>query len=287
MGGIIAEFIIVEGVGGVVFAAGDSGDELIDFLDHGLAGAPDLLGEEELATEDRGEAGGGGVTWVAVVFFLGAHAFGEIPFEDRVIGGGVIGADGGIFDPRLGVGGGGVPESAFGAGIEIEFGGFVVGPESDASGGEIGFPLGGFFFAWRDDDLDIARGAGGFGGGEGAVFEDVEPFEGHGDASGGEFVDREAFDIGVGVFIEGELASGVEVIAVEDRVNEEFFGGIEGIGAIEIGDGGIEIGVEGGLRFPGSGAGGWREIGGESGIKTPLFDEGIGGVKLIGFGGFA
>ena len=255
----------------------------------------DGIEAEELAAEDRGEASGGGVTWVALEFFLGALHFGEVVFVDERGVGFVGGASG---ETLLGVADGGIPESAYGSGSDVEFGGFVVGPEGDAGDGEIGFPLGGFFFALGDDDLDIASGAGGFGGGEGAVFEEVEPADGHGDAAGGEIGDGEAFDIGLAVLIEGELGDGgaggfigdhLEVIAVEDGVDEEgfLFGGVEGIGFGEIGDWGVEIGVEVGLRLPGIGAGGWREIGGEGGVKAPVFDEGIGGVKFVGFGGFA
>ena len=89
----------------------------------------------------------------------------------------------------------------------------------------------------------------------------------------------------IGVAIEGEFPCGIEVIAVEDGVSHEafLFGGVPRIASGEIGGGGIEIGPETWLSFPGVGAGGGGQISIGSGIESSLFDEDIGGVQFIVF----
>ena len=152
-GGVVVIFAAVIGI--EVFHPGDAGNELVDFLDHQRAAIADFWSEQELSAEDRGEASGGGVAWVALVFFLSAHAFCQIPFKGGVVGGGVV--DGGQGHSWLAVSHWDIGKGSFRGGVDVEFGGFVVGPKGHPCDRDIGLALGGFFFACGDEHFDIAR----------------------------------------------------------------------------------------------------------------------------------
>lgn len=149
----------------------------------------------------------------------------------------------------FGSGARGLPRDAFEGGVDVDLGGFVIGPEGDAPddgvGGGGGDGAGG---VTEGDGVAVLA----CGSGEAAILEHVEPFDGHGDA---------CIAVGAGNgwegawewrAIEGEAVDGQggtignHTAWVED--GEFPFGNVAGV--VHDRDRFIEVGVEARLVFP-------------------------------------